>query len=72
MEGLLVPPKDADALAAALIELLQDAPRREQMGRAGRARVLSDFTPQRQAAEATDLYRELLPSPPTPAPASGA
>ena len=60
VEGLLVPPKDSDALAAALIELLQDAPRREQMGRAGRARVLKDFTPQRQAEEATDLYRALM------------
>lgn len=59
VEGLLVPPKDSQALAAALIELLQNAPRREQIGRAGRARVLKDFTPQRQAAEATDLYRAL-------------
>ena len=60
VEGLLVPPKDANALAAALIELLQDPQKREAMGRAGRARVLKDFTPRRQAAEDTALYRELM------------
>jgi glycosyltransferase involved in cell wall biosynthesis len=35
--GLLVPRSDASALAAALIELVADASRRETMGRAGRA-----------------------------------
>lgn len=60
VEGLLVPPQDAGALAAALIKLLQNPTLRESMGRAGRARVLKDFTPQRQAAADTALYRELM------------
>ncbi len=60
VEGLLTPPKDPAALAAALIELLQNPQRREAMGRAGRARVLKDFTPQRQATADTALYRELM------------
>lgn len=37
--GVLVPPRDAGALAAAMAELLADQPRCEAMGRAGRARA---------------------------------
>lgn len=58
-EGLLVPPKDTDALAKALIALLTDPKRRAEMGRKGRARVLRQFTPRRQAAEVEQLYRQL-------------
>ena len=42
--GLLVPPKDPDALTRALNLLLSDPERAEAMGRRGRARVLRDFT----------------------------
>jgi glycosyltransferase involved in cell wall biosynthesis len=38
-EGLLVPPRDSRALADALLSLLQDDKRREQMGRAGAVRA---------------------------------
>jgi alpha-maltose-1-phosphate synthase len=38
--GLLVPPDDAEALAAALSQLLSDPTRAERLGRAGHARVL--------------------------------
>ncbi|MFN0161688.1 MAG: glycosyltransferase family 4 protein [Burkholderiales bacterium] len=41
--GLLVPVRDARALAAAWNTLLADAERRERMGKAGRARALSQF-----------------------------
>src|SRR6185295_19620197 len=37
--GLLVPPRDADALAAAIVELMSAPERRATMGRAARARV---------------------------------
>jgi glycosyltransferase involved in cell wall biosynthesis len=37
--GLLVPPGDDDALAAAVDALLADAPRRAAMGRAARSRA---------------------------------
>jgi glycosyltransferase involved in cell wall biosynthesis len=41
--GVLVTPGDADALAAALVDLLQDYRRVKQMGEAGRRRVVSLF-----------------------------
>ncbi len=41
--GLLVPPDDPAALAAALIELLNDADRRRTMGEAGRVRARQRF-----------------------------
>ena len=37
--GMLVPPEDADALAAALINLAAEPARRETLGRAGRTRA---------------------------------
>jgi glycosyltransferase involved in cell wall biosynthesis len=41
--GLLVPPRDASALAAALTEMIDDEPRRTRMGRNGRLAVENDF-----------------------------
>lgn len=41
--GLLVPPEDPDALAAAIADLAQDPERRRELGDAGRARVERDF-----------------------------
>ena len=42
--GLLVAPRDIDRLAAALVEILADAPRRLAMGAAGRARAREHFS----------------------------
>ena len=42
--GVLVPPGDVGALAAALADLLTDGPRRARLGRSGRAAVLERFT----------------------------
>src|SRR5262249_30380530 len=41
--GLLVPPADPDALANAIQTVLRDGGCNEQLGRAGRERVLTDF-----------------------------
>ena len=42
--GHLVDPADVDALAAAIIELLRDSPRRDTMGREGRRAVEARFS----------------------------
>lgn len=43
VSGLLAEPGSADELAAALLSLQRDPNRREQLGRAGRERVVADF-----------------------------
>ncbi len=63
--GLLVPPKDPDALAQALNLLLTNPKRAEAMGCRGRARVLRDFTWEQVAETMRRVYEEvaLLPEP---------
>ena len=41
--GLIVPPKDADALASALVRLMEDEGLRRRMGEAGRAYAVANF-----------------------------
>jgi len=53
--GLLVPPGDPSALAAALGRVLDDPGLRERQGQAGRERVLERFT-WRRCAEATVVH----------------
>jgi glycosyltransferase involved in cell wall biosynthesis len=55
--GLLVPPDDPPALAAAIESLLDDPARRQRMGEAGRARVLRNFTVAPMVAATADVYR---------------
>jgi len=56
--GLLVPPRDPGAFAAALVELLTDDELRQRLGRAARERALAEFTLDRM----TDRYRSLYES----------
>jgi glycosyltransferase involved in cell wall biosynthesis len=58
--GLLVPPGDHHALAAALRSLLTDPAGRRAMGEAGRARVLDRFTRERYCRDIEALYLALL------------
>lgn len=58
--GLLVPPADPEALAAALVRVLRSSDLRQRLGAAGRARVLERFTWRRCAEATADVYREVL------------
>ncbi len=49
--GLRVPPRDADKIAGAVLELLRDENKRRAFGTAGRARAEKFFTLERQAKE---------------------
>lgn len=60
VHGLLVPPKDAAALARALVALLDDPARARRLGDAGRARVLAEFTVERTVEKTLAEYGELL------------
>ena len=58
--GLLVPPRDPQALGAAIERLILDPELRQQMGQAGRQRVLRDFRPEALWQAQYQQYRELL------------
>jgi len=55
--AVLVPPGDAEALAAALLRLADDAELRARLGRAGRAHAGSHFGRARLAAGVARVYR---------------
>lgn len=58
--GLLVPPRDPEAMAGAIIALADDAARRARMGRHGRDRVLAHYTAAQYVAGIDAVYRELV------------
>jgi glycosyltransferase involved in cell wall biosynthesis len=62
--GLLVPPHDPNALAAAILNLLQDPARRAAMGAAGRERVARQFSADTMVSATDQLFRQLLAAKP--------
>lgn len=60
--GLLVPPRDATALAAAIVRLLGDGGLRREMGDRGLARVRSRFSAARMVEETLGVYRTRRPA----------
>jgi len=58
--GLLVPPRDPEALARALEKVLKDRDLRSRMGSRGREIVMSGFTSALVVEKTLALYRELL------------
>ncbi len=57
--GLLVPPDDPAALAAALVALLGDVERAHQMGRAARAWVMERYRWEDNVAQMLGIYEEV-------------
>ena len=58
--GVLVPPGDAPALAAAIKSLLRDPERCARMGAAASEHIRTNFTWERTAVRTVELYREIL------------
>jgi glycosyltransferase involved in cell wall biosynthesis len=58
--GLVVPPRDPQALTNAIRSLLDDPQLRLAMGRAARARVEEEFTTERMIARVHAVYEEVL------------
>jgi glycosyltransferase involved in cell wall biosynthesis len=60
ISGLLTPPGDVPALTTALRRLLDDTVLRRQMGEAGRARILADFSIDAMVDGNLAVYRKVL------------
>ncbi len=58
--GLLVPPRNPDALAQAILRMLEDPCRAKAMARAGRKRVEAHFSMTQKVQRTEALYRRLL------------
>ncbi|MGH8905238.1 MAG: glycosyltransferase family 4 protein [Egibacteraceae bacterium] len=58
VDGLLVPPNDPDALAAALRRFFNDPEGAFAMGRAARAKVEEQFSPDRHLCRLDEIYAE--------------
>jgi len=63
VDGLLVKPKDDNALAQALLSLMADERMRQQMGAMGQ-RKAQDYNWKHIAARLLDYYRKILSEPP--------
>ncbi|MCX7707111.1 MAG: glycosyltransferase, partial [Anaerolineae bacterium] len=61
--GLVVPPQDADALAAAINALLADPSRRAAMAAAARQRVAAEFGLDVMVTRVLEVYEEVLRNP---------
>jgi glycosyltransferase involved in cell wall biosynthesis len=57
--GLLVPTRDHEAMAAAIVKLLEDDALRRQMGAAGEARARDRFSAERMVLDTLEVYRRL-------------
>ncbi|SMC76076.1 Glycosyltransferase involved in cell wall bisynthesis [Desulfocicer vacuolatum DSM 3385] len=56
----LVPPGNADALALAILELLEDKQQREKLARAGYRRIMTEFTWEKTAVKTVETYRDVI------------
>jgi glycosyltransferase involved in cell wall biosynthesis len=58
--GLLVPPADHQALAKAILDILEQPQLAQRLGRAGYSRVLQHFTWEKAAEKTVAVYREAI------------
>ena len=63
VEGLLVPPRDEEVLARALVSLLTDEPLRQQMGARARLKAM-EYSWEHIAQRVLNYYTSLLSEPP--------
>ena len=61
--GFLVPPRDHEAMADAIVRLLNDEALRVRMGRAGRARAASRFSAERMVQDTLRAYQRVAMHP---------
>ena len=61
VDGLLVPPRDAAALARAIARLQDDPPLARRLGLAAREKALACFDERAIISKTLAVYRELLP-----------
>jgi glycosyltransferase involved in cell wall biosynthesis len=55
-EGLLVPPRDPDALAAAIRKVIEEPALRQRLGHAGAVRARQEFSVERHVTRILDVY----------------
>jgi glycosyltransferase involved in cell wall biosynthesis len=60
VSGVIVPPEDPDALAAAIAHLLSDPAKAKQMGAQGKRLAAEKFTTEAMMNQITNVYRSLL------------
>jgi glycosyltransferase involved in cell wall biosynthesis len=60
LTGVLVPPRDPQALARAISTLIEHHERAREMGRQGRLKVVPEFSVERMIVKLEAVYRELL------------
>jgi glycosyltransferase involved in cell wall biosynthesis len=61
--GLLVPPRDHEGLAEAIVKLLRDPALRQKFGSAGRARVQARYSAERMVQQTLAVYRRVAQHP---------
>ncbi|MFW6237202.1 MAG: glycosyltransferase, partial [Desulfosudaceae bacterium] len=58
--GMIVPPKDPDALAAAIVRIFDNPELARELGQRGYQRVHSHFTWEKAAEQTVSVYQEVI------------